>query len=187
MEVDHQQIKKQDLPAQYKGILGGHFYVLKKLGDGGNAKVYLGWDQNDNKQVAIKKMIHTNQKSWDMAIEEGKLMALVDHINVLKVIKYGSDEYVDEQTGNKEQWFYIALELAQIDTLFDYIVGCEPFPESLSVIYFEQFISGLSAIHDKGMCHRDIKCENILIDEKYDLKIADFGFAAPIAGKPYED
>jgi len=75
------------------------------------------------------------------------------------------------------------LELAQIDTLFDYIVGCEIFPESLAVIYFEQFISGLKAIHDNGMCHRDIKCENILIDSNYDLKIADFGFAAPIAGR----
>jgi len=44
-------------------------------------------------------------------------------------------------------------------------------------------LEGLKAVHDQGLAHRDLKCENILIDHNYDTKIADFGFAAPMAGK----
>jgi serine/threonine protein kinase len=50
------------------------------------------------------------------------------------------------------------------------------------VHYFEQFVRGIQAIHLQGISHRDIKCENIFIDDQYNLKIADFGFAAPISG-----
>ena len=42
-------------------------------------------------------------------------------------------------------------------------------------------------MHLKGICHRDIKCENIFLDEHFQLKIADFGYAAPIQGKNYEN
>jgi len=73
--------------------------VIKALGEGGNAKVYLGWDTNTSKQIAIKKMIKNNQSSWNMVNEEGKLMTKVTHKNVLIVIKYGADQYQDLTTG----------------------------------------------------------------------------------------
>lgn len=76
----------------------------------------------------------------------------------------------------------MALELAQKETLFDFVtqIPGAPFPESIAVQFFEQFVLGLNAMHMRGICHRDIKCENIFLDENYQLKIADFGFAAPI-------
>jgi len=56
-------------------------------------------------------------------------------------------------------------------------------PESIAVQFFEQFVLGLNALHVKGICHRDIKCENIFLSSDFVLKIADFGYAAPIRGK----
>lgn len=55
----------------------------------------------------------------------------------------------------------------------------------MAVRFFEQFVLGLQALHVGGVCHRDIKCENIFLDQYCNLKIADFGFAAPIMGKNY--
>jgi serine/threonine protein kinase len=55
----------------------------------------------------------------------------------------------------------------------------------MAVKFFKQFIGGLQALHNAGVCHRDIKCENIFVDQQCNLKIADFGFAAPIMGKEY--
>jgi len=49
----------------------------------------------------------------------------------------------------------------------------------MAVHFMEQFLKGLQAIHLAGMVHRDIKCENILVDNEFNLRIADFGYAAP--------
>lgn len=96
------------------------------------------------------------------------------------MIKYGTGIYKAKDSEEEETWLFLILELAQADTLFDYIIGCDQFPESLALHYFESFILGLQAIHNQGICHRDIKCENIFIDKNNVLKIADFGFAAAI-------
>ena len=56
-------------------------------------------------------------------------------------------------------------------------------PEPMAAYLFKKFLEGLQAVHSAGLCHRDIKCENVLFDEEYILKIMDFGFAGPISGK----
>jgi serine/threonine protein kinase len=67
--------------------------------------------------------------------------------------------------------------------LYTAISKTGPFEESLARYYFKQLLEGLEHMHQKGIAHRDIKLENILFDENFDLKIADMGFAAPIAGQ----
>ena len=67
--------------------------------------------------------------------------------------------------------------------LFDFIAIYGRFEEPTARFYFKQFMEGLAFCHDKGIAHRDLKPENLLLDSDYTLKIADFGFAAPVEGK----
>lgn len=58
-----------------------------------------------------------------------------------------------------------------------------PFKESIVRYYAKQLIQAIHYIHTKGFAHRDLKCENILLDKLYDVKVVDFGFACPVEGR----
>lgn len=78
---------------------------------------------------------------------------------------------------------YIVLELALGGELFDFVANSGRFEEPAARYYFKQFLEGLDYVHQKGFTHRDLKPENLLLDHQFTLKIADFGFAAPVEGK----
>lgn len=74
------------------------------------------------------------------------------------------------------------IELVSEGELFDYIAIGGRFSETVSRTYFKMIMDGLKYMHGQGYCHRDIKPENLLLDSQFVLKIADFGFAAKLAG-----
>ena len=78
---------------------------------------------------------------------------------------------------------YMILENAEGGEFFDFLVMSGQLSESMARHYFLQLLQGLDHCHRNGFAHRDLKCENILLDDKYDLKIADFGFAGPVDGR----
>ena len=67
--------------------------------------------------------------------------------------------------------------------MFDFIANSGRFEEPIAGYYFKQFMEGLDYCHNMGIAHRDLKPENILLDSQFNIKIADFGFAAPVEGK----
>lgn len=77
---------------------------------------------------------------------------------------------------------YIASELYSKGELFYYLADKGGLPPHICRYYGRQLIEAIHYMHVNGVAHRDIKCENILIDDQYDLKIADFGFACSISG-----
>ncbi len=64
-------------------------------------------------------------------------MASVDHVNVLKVFNYGMGKFVSNPSQIESEWLYLAVELAQEHTLFDYLVKTGPFPEKLAAHCFK--------------------------------------------------
>lgn len=78
---------------------------------------------------------------------------------------------------------YIVLELATGGELFDFIANSGRFSEKIARTYFHQMIDALSYMHNAGYAHRDLKPENIMLDSTFNIKIADFGFAASLKGK----
>ena len=78
---------------------------------------------------------------------------------------------------------YIVSELVHGGELFDYVANSGPFKESIVRYYAKQLIQAIHYIHTKGFAHRDLKCENILLDKLYDVKVVDFGFACPVEGR----
>ena len=78
---------------------------------------------------------------------------------------------------------YVALELVSGGELFDWVSNSGAFSEPVCRYYFKQLLTGLNYMHSAGVAHRDLKPENLMLNDKFVLKIADFGFAAPIEGR----
>ena len=78
---------------------------------------------------------------------------------------------------------YIVLELVSGGELFDFVSLGGRFSENEGRYYFKQLLDGLNHVHSHGYAHRDLKCENLLLDASFTLKISDFGLSAPLAGR----
>ena len=161
----------------------GKFEIQRTLGSGASCKVKLGTDTSTGRNVAIKIM------NGDMDESEKKLIMTevdalqgLENINIINQIEIGHDTYL-KASGKSREVDYIVLELAGGGELFDFIAISGRFDEPLARYYFKQFMNGLAFCHEKGIAHRDLKPENLLLDNNYTLKIADFGFAAPVEGK----
>ena len=161
----------------------GRFTVMRTLGTGASCKVKLGLDNESGRKVAIKIMNdNMDSKMKELVMNEVKAMQNLKQLNVISQIEYGSGVY-EKNSGKKKDVSYIVLELAIGGELFDFVAISGRFEEPLARYYFKQFMDGLSYTHENGITHRDLKPENLLLDHQFNLKIADFGFAAPVEGR----
>jgi len=78
---------------------------------------------------------------------------------------------------------YIVLELVNGGDLFDFVCNSGRFSEDVARYYFTQLMDALDYMHSNNCTHRDLKPENIMLDSEFNLKVADFGFAAPVSGR----
>jgi len=85
--------------------------------------------------------------------------------------------------GKEATVAYIAQEPIMGGELYQYVNSTGAFSERICRYFFKQMVKGLHYLHTQGLCHRDLKPENILLDKNFDVKIVDFGFAAPVAGR----
>jgi len=88
-----------------------------------------------------------------------------------------------KKSGKEMPVAYIAQEPVMGGELFEYVQITGPFSEKLCRFFFKQIIIGLHYLHSQGVCHRDLKPQNILLSSDYTIKIVDFGFATPLQGR----
>lgn len=115
-------------------------------------------------------------------MNEVEKLSTLKHLNVLNVIEPTKQGKIQNSDGTTKDVLYVVLELAKGGELFDYLMETGKFGEKLSRFYFKQMIEGIEHIHSHNLTHRDLKPENLLFDDKFNVKIADFGFAAPLEG-----
>ena len=86
------------------------------------------------------------------------------------------------KNNSEELVSYIVQEPILGGELYDYIAHTGCFSEKVCRYFFKQMLKAVNHLHDKGFAHRDLKPENMLLDENFDLKLIDFGFAANVQG-----
>lgn len=121
-------------------------------------------------------------ESFQTEIKTGQ--AGLDHPNVLKMLGAGHDKFTFDNS-NIEDKMFIVSELAEHGELFDFIQetdGCNGDKTPFARALFGQIAQGIAYVHSKGIVHRDIKLENILIDNTVTAKIMDFGLMKFFAG-----
>lgn len=161
------------------------YRLLKILGMGSNARVYLGYKESDpSQQFAIKFINRSSEYSVEESrqniVKEGRLLQTLKHPNIIKAFKLEENGSATTTDGEvlPHKILYCVLQLAENGSLEDFLFYHGPFTEELARFYFKQMISGISYLHQNGIVHRDIKAENLLFDSHFNLLISDFGHSA---------
>ena len=156
-----------------------NYNIKSDLGDGAFGLVKLA-QHKVNKSVCALKLMPKNDDNQDqqyMFENEVSVLSELSHPNIVGLIDYDSDDTYYDENGESHKAYSIALELCSEGELFDIIAKTGSFSEELSRHYFHQMVDGLEHIWSKGLRHRDIKLENMLLDDKFVLKYIDFGYS----------
>lgn len=150
--------------------LDGRYEITELIGVGGMADVYKGIDIIDNKAVAIKilkKEFAENEEFLRRFRNESKAIAVLSHPNIVKIYDVGFSEKIQ----------YIVMEYIDGITLKDYIEEEKVLTWKDTVHFVLQILRALRHAHEKGIVHRDIKPQNIMMFSDGTIKVMDFGIA----------
>ncbi|MBA3736471.1 MAG: Stk1 family PASTA domain-containing Ser/Thr kinase [Actinobacteria bacterium] len=151
-------------------LFDGRYRIVRKLGMGGMANVYLAEDEVLGRRVAIK-ILNDRHAGDEQFVErfrrEAKNAASLSHPNIVSIY----------DRGEAEGTYYIAMEYLDGRSLKELIVARGPAPIHLAVDYARQILAALRFAHRHGIVHRDIKPHNVLVDGEGRLKVTDFGIA----------
>lgn len=155
-------------------VLDGRYEILAKLARGGMATVYRAWDRRLERIVAVKVMHEGLGDDSDFAARfdrEARSAAALTSPNVVSIYDQGVEQ------GRP----YIVMEFVEGYTLRNMIAKEAPFSPLKALKMLEPVAAALAAAHDNGLVHRDVKPENVLISERGEVKVADFGLARSVS------
>ena len=164
-------------------IFNGEWEILQSLGEGNTSKVYLVRNLADPKKLQALKLLREeflqrDQDSIKAVEQEIQILQGLKHNYIVNIQGWGSDGNVIKPSGRKiENLVYILLEYIPGGLLFDVCQSLGGMGEENGKYFLSQMLDVLEYMHGKGVVHRDLKLENILVDDQMNLKVADFGFA----------
>jgi eukaryotic-like serine/threonine-protein kinase len=151
-------------------VFDGRYRVVRKLGTGGMANVYLAEDQELGRSVAIK-MLDERHSQDEQFVErfrrEAKNAAGLSHPNIVSIY----------DRGQAEGTYYIAMEYLEGRNLKELLIRRGPTPLAVAIDYARQILAALGFAHRHGIVHRDIKPHNVVVAPDGRLKVTDFGIA----------
>jgi eukaryotic-like serine/threonine-protein kinase len=151
-------------------LFDGRYRIVRKLGSGGMADVYLAEDEELGRRVAIK-ILNDRHANDDQFVErfrrEAKNAAGLSHPNIVSIY----------DRGEAEGTYYIAMEYLDGRSLKELVVARGPLPIPDAIEATRQVLGALRFAHRKGVVHRDIKPHNVMADADGRLKVTDFGIA----------
>ncbi|KAL3351225.1 hypothetical protein AABB24_019698 [Solanum stoloniferum] len=176
--IHHQQQQQQQQEEEIvrrergkKGMRVGKYELGRTLGEGNFGKVKFAKHTDSAQSFAIK--ILEKNRIQDLRITD----QIKREIRTLKVLKHPNVVRLYEVLASKTK-IYMVLEYVNGGELFDRIASKGKLSETQGRKLFQQLIDGVSYCHDKGVFHRDLKLENVLIDGGRNIKITDFGLSA---------
>ncbi|HWS50447.1 MAG TPA: Stk1 family PASTA domain-containing Ser/Thr kinase [Microbacterium sp.] len=160
-------------------VLAGRYRVDELIGHGGMAKVYRGYDLTLGRDVAIK--ILDAELARDTAFRtrfrlEAQAASRMSHPSIVRVYDAGDEAGAEAGTVVP----YIVMELVK-GTLLKDIISAGPVPVADAVRYVDGILEALDYSHRAGVVHRDIKPGNVMVTEKGQVKVMDFGIARAVS------
>lgn len=155
--------------------ISGRYKIIKKIGSGGMANVYLAEDLILEREVAVKMMslnFQEDEARDNLRRFQREALSTTEliHPNIVNIYDVGEGDNP-----------YIVMEFVDGTDLKKYIQDNHPIPYSKVIKIMSQILSGISNAHANGIIHRDIKPHNILIDNEGTVKITDFGIAVALS------
>ena len=153
-------------------VLQNRYRIVSLLGQGGMGSVYRAWDMRLSVPVAVKEM--TPQPGLGTQMEgqlrqqfqqEAKVLAGLHHPHLVRVTDFF------EEAGNA----YLVMDFVEGESLADRIARRGPLPEAEVLVWAKQLLSALTYCHDRGIIHRDIKPQNVVIRSDGQAMLVDFG------------
>jgi len=153
-----------------------HYRIIEQLGEGGMGVVYLAEDTTLGRQVAMKFLTSTAPDLRARFLREARAVSVLTHPNIATVFDYG--ETAQDQP-------YIVMELIKGEPLSEKLrAGSLPLPEAARIV--SCIAEALGEAHRQGVVHRDIKPSNVIITERGQVKVVDFGLVKQIYEEPPE-
>ncbi|XP_077081088.1 cyclin-dependent kinase 13 [Siphateles boraxobius] len=155
------------------------FEIIGITGEGTYGQVYKAKDKDTAELVALKKVRLDNEKEGFpiTAIREIKILRQLNHKSIINMKEIVTDKEDALDFKNDKGAFYLVFEYMDHDLMGLLESGLVHFNESHIKSFMRQLLEGLDYCHKKNFLHRDIKCSNILLNNKGQIKLADFGLA----------
>lgn len=157
----------------------GRFEIRRELGRGAQSVVYLGFDPQLQREIAIKTLhfTHPDPTQNGVLLAEARMVSKLRHANIVPIFEAG------EEGGD----LYLVFEYVPGKNLAEFLQASGALSPVKAVTILQPILDAVAYAHAQGIIHRDLKPSNILLDENGTPRVMDFGIAARIEGQTQDD